>query len=452
MRTTLLLFYMCAAYGFIGHAQSAVLDQYVQDAIDNSLQMQVVNVSELEQNSRIDQAKNLWMPQVNLNANYLLARGGRLINFPVGDLFNPVYGAINNLSGTDAFPTNLENINTQLTPNNFIDASLSISKPILNSAIKHNIEIQTMLLEMSHVDRKLLRNELAYSVKQAYFNFLKTVYAEDVLAQNRILLEELYAFNEKLIKYDKATSDALTDVTFQITSINEQINSLKEQRGIAKTSFNILLNRNIESDITVDTTFVVEHTLEQSDLSDHFTTSINRRHEFEQISISEAITELNMKRIEAGKKPTLGVQAGVGLQTENFSFSEGPLYTVGLALSWNIFDGGIRKKKIEESELARSKLSISKSILENNIKLQVSQAYFELENLRTRLNTNDASITSALSSYQSTKKRYEYEKALLIEVLTAQNRLASSRLQKVLTILDLHLAQAKMDYVTSKTY
>ena len=62
------------------------------------------------------------------------------------------------------------------------------------------------------------------------------------------------------------------------------------------------------------------------------------------------MNELNQNRIDAEKLPTLGLSGGIGLQTEEFSFDEGgPLYTAAVSLGWNIFDGGLRKKRIGDS-------------------------------------------------------------------------------------------------------
>ncbi len=83
----------------------------------------------------IQQANKLWDPQLNMNTSYLLAQGVRVIIFPIGDLFNSTYEDINRISGTNSFPTDLDIEEIQLTPNNFLDAQLSLSKPLNNSNI-----------------------------------------------------------------------------------------------------------------------------------------------------------------------------------------------------------------------------------------------------------------------------------------------------------------------------
>ena len=90
---------------------SATLDAYVAEGLQSNLALKGQNLS-LEKSLRVlDEAKGLFLPTLDLNARYSLAAGGRTIEFPVGDLLNPVYGTLNQMTGSDRFPT-LQNVNT----------------------------------------------------------------------------------------------------------------------------------------------------------------------------------------------------------------------------------------------------------------------------------------------------------------------------------------------------
>ncbi len=51
------------------------------------------------------------MPQLDLKARYSVADGGRTIDFPAGNLLNPVYATLNQLTGTQQFPQIRTSIN-----------------------------------------------------------------------------------------------------------------------------------------------------------------------------------------------------------------------------------------------------------------------------------------------------------------------------------------------------
>ena len=424
----------------------SVLDNYVAEALANNLSLRSFDLSELRQQSVVDQAQRRWMPSVDLGASYLLAEGGRLINFPIGDLFNPVYGTLNELTGSQSFPENLQNVETQLTPNNFVDASLSISKPILNSAIKYNILIQKAAVSLSGIDKEIAANDLAFQVKSAYYNLLKIDQGVRVLEENIRLFNEVRAFNEKLIKFDKATPDVISDIDFQIAQFNSQIVNLDEQRRIAQILLNTLMNRDVLSPIVMDTTVITLSGIEAYELTDAVTTALANRPEFRKLAVAQSINDLNSQRIQAGKQPTLNVRGAIGIQTEEFTFDAGgPLYTLGVSMGWNIYDGGLRKRQLEELQIAREQNKLDNDIAEQQIALQVAQAYHRLQAMTAQLSTEEAAITAAQISFDAIKNRYENARALLIELITAQNQLTTARLNKTLTSIDLLTLKADLD-------
>jgi len=431
------------------HSQeSVILDEYVRTARANNLSMRSVDLQEQRLLSKVIQAKKRWQPSVDLNASYLLAEGGRSILFPVGDLFNPAYGTLNQLTGTEQFPTDLENFQTQLTPNNFIDANLSISKPLINSAIKYNIIIQETLVKLSEVERYMQSNEIAYQVKQAYFNHMKTIQGQKILNENINLLQEVRSFNKKLIKYDKATPDVISDIDYQITLLKSQIANLKEQNAITKTLFNTLLNRDLDKSIEVDTAILNNVTTSMSNVNVMIREAMDRRPELKKLIISDEINEVNKTRIDRSGQPSLGLRGAIGVQSEDFSFDDGgPLYTLGLSMVWNIWDGGLRKSQLHELQLEKEEIHLNKALAVQQITIQITQAYHQLQALNARLQAENAAIQAATISYNAVDRRYRNNRALLIELLSAQNKLVASQLNKVLFQLDIIIAQAALDRV-----
>ncbi len=429
--------------------ESAILDQYVERAIASNLSFKSINLKEARQASKVDQAKKLWQPNIDLNATYLLAEGGRQLLFPIGDLFNPAYGALNQLTNSEQFPTDLENVETQLTPNNYIDANLSISKPILNSAIKYNVKIQQALLQLSEVDRQMQISELTFQVKQAYFNYLKSEQGLKILQQNIGLLEDVMAFNKKLIKYDKATPDIVSDVVYQTSLLKSQIEGLKEQQGLSKVLFNTLLNQDLENEIKVDTSLLADQLRKVYDFKSLVGKAHTQRPEFKKLMIADEVNNLNERRIEDSNQPTLGVQGAVGMQVQEFSFDDGgPLYTLGLNLGWKIWDGGLKQKQLDEIKISKQENELKTQIAQQQITLQVAQAYYNIRSLYTRLDAEEAAIDAAQTSYDAINRRYRNDRALLIELLTAQNKLTSSQLNKVLVGIDILIAEADIRRIT----
>ncbi|MEM6964301.1 MAG: TolC family protein [Bacteroidota bacterium] len=437
-------FLLLAAYATVG--QSAILDKYVKEALDNNLTVQSEFLRKEKQDSRIEQAKKLWRPSVDFAGSYLFAEGGRKLNFPVGDLFNPVYSTLNQLTQTNQFPTDLENLNTQLTPNNFIDMQFSIVQPIVNSAIKYNQMIQNELIRINDLDIALSQNEIAAQVKTGYYNYLKTFEGLRILEETEILLEDVLNFNKKLVQYDKATPDILSDVEFQIANLSSQRAILQEQQQLAKAFFNLLRNQPLDTAIEVDENLVQGNFTNNQSIADLKTKAFANRLEFKKLDVATAVNALNRKRISKEGNPTLGVSGGVGLQVEEFNFDiSGPLFTLAVGMNWSIFDGGVRKKRMEEIQIDQRILENDRSQLQQKIEIDITQIFYKLQSLQIQMQAEQVAVNSARKSYNAIKKRYENDKAILIELLRAQNSLTTSELSKSLTKYDYLIQLAELE-------
>src|SRR5690606_23053955 len=142
------LIFMLIARPVLGQ-ESAVLESYIRQGLNANLtlQQQQAEVSKAVQSVR--QARALFYPQVTFAPTYSLAYGGRRLAFPVGDMLNPLFAAINDLTGRQDFPTDVENINELLAPHNFHDTKVSFQVPLYSPEVKYNYLIQNSLLSAS---------------------------------------------------------------------------------------------------------------------------------------------------------------------------------------------------------------------------------------------------------------------------------------------------------------
>nr|MCU0327083.1 TolC family protein [Spirosomataceae bacterium] len=128
------------------NAQSPILESYIQQGVESNLALKQQKLELEKALKAIDIAKSNFSPKISFNPNYTLALGGRRLQFPVGDLLNPVYSTLNKLTQSNNFPQ-IENVNEQLAPNNFHETKVSFQYPIYNTDIKYNLLIQKELLQ-----------------------------------------------------------------------------------------------------------------------------------------------------------------------------------------------------------------------------------------------------------------------------------------------------------------
>ncbi len=83
--------------------QNNVLDKYIKEGLANNASLKTQSFDLEHSFTALEEAKTLFMPRVNFQMQYTLATGGRNIEFPIGDLLNPVYNSLNKLTQTNNF-------------------------------------------------------------------------------------------------------------------------------------------------------------------------------------------------------------------------------------------------------------------------------------------------------------------------------------------------------------
>lgn len=173
--TRFILFFLFSWVTTFGFAQPtstepSLLDAYVTEGLKNNLQLLQENLSVDQRWTAIQEARGQFLPAVSFQADYTLS-GGRSIALPIGDLLNPVYNTLNQITGSSDFPTALENVNEQFLPNNFHDTKVRVIQPILNTDLYHNLNIRENELAAQEAQREAFRNQLVKDIKLSYFNY-----------------------------------------------------------------------------------------------------------------------------------------------------------------------------------------------------------------------------------------------------------------------------------------
>src|SRR3954464_14400241 len=139
MKKVLTLTLFC--FGCIGYSQSK-LDNYIQIGLKSNEVIKQHNFDINKSVYALKEAHALFYPTVSLNANYTKADGGRTIDIPIGDLLNPVYNTLNQITNSNAFPS-LQNQSVLINPDNFYDAKIHTTMPLLNFEIIYNKRIKS---------------------------------------------------------------------------------------------------------------------------------------------------------------------------------------------------------------------------------------------------------------------------------------------------------------------
>jgi outer membrane protein TolC len=422
------------------NAQGGLIDSYIKEAFENNQGLKQKQLDLQKALYALKEAKSYYLPNVSLNMNYTKAGGGRTIDLPIGDLLNPVYNSLNKLTASNNFPQ-ISNESVLLNPDNYYDAKIHTTLPLVNLEIGYNKRIKNETITYQQAVVNVYKRELVKDIKLAYYRYYQSTQAVAIYESSLSLVNENIRVNESLLRNGAKNATALTRSQAEkqkvVASQNEQENMAKN----AKAYFNFLLNRDLDAAVTLDSSLFNSGLIQQTSSS-----NIAAREELKQIKTSENMYKLNTDMLRSNIVPKLNAFLDMGSQDYNFKVGNKSLYYFGgLSLQWDLFAGNKNNLKIKQAETDVQSTQARYSEAERSFQLQEEQSK---NNLNTAMeNYKSAQKQTILSEryYNDQFKIYKEGQLLYIELVDAQNELTKARLQLATTEADIQIAIAELE-------
>jgi outer membrane protein TolC len=407
----------------IMHGQP-ILDEYIKYGLENNLALKQKLTSYGKSIEALREAKGLFYPDISLQARYSVSEGGRAIEFPVGDLLNPVYLTLNKLTATNNFPL-LENQEILFLRPHEHETKLRLIQPVINPDIYYNSKIRRELSVFEEQDVNQYKRELVAMIRKAYYNASMASGVFEMLIETRKLLIENVRVNKKLIENDKATVDYLYRSETELSKFDQELQGAEKNMKVASAYFNFLLNKPLTDTIIIQQPEVFP-SITDEDVG-YTSSALENREELRKLSTYSTISGLKVKMENSGKIPDMFVAVDYGFQGTEYRFnSEHDYLQASAVLSWNIFKGFQNRSKIRQSlldkEIADQKLEEARK----QIELQVLTAINELRTAGKGITAAEARLKNAKEGFRLVSRKYEEGQSSQIEFIDARTTLTQA--------------------------
>lgn len=400
-----------------------VLQKYLQEGLENNQQLLREALAYEQQQSVTRASGGLFLPQVDFQASYTLADGGRVISFPVGDLLNPVYSTLNDMTGSNQFPQ-LENVNEQFLPNDFHETKVRLIQPLFNLGIYYNREINRALERSAEAKMQTAQLNLVFQIRSTYYDFLSLKEQEKVVASNIKTLEEVERFNQKRFEQGLITEDEVLIASYNIAELQAQQEAVKAGQMNLQSYFNFLLNRSMDSAVHIDSGLINQKQAWTQNEDENLL-----RPETAQL---EAAQEAQLQAVKLAQKsrylPEVNLVGDVGFQGFGYSFdSDQDFWLLNFSMNWNLFNGGQKKEKATQATLEFNRINSMQTELRSAISMEITQASANVKSAEIALKSREKSLQAAEKVFKITEKRYQAGQALFLEYNNALNDYRSAR-------------------------
>ncbi|WP_353126422.1 TolC family protein [Parapedobacter pyrenivorans] len=441
MRTVLILVFALAVEQ--GMAQEA-LDRYIKEGLEKNLVMKQRDVSLQKATYALKSAKSMYLPTMVLQAGYQTADGGRNIPLPIGDMLNPVYRTLNQLTESNNFPE-IENETINFLPKNYYDAHIRTTVPLINTDIGHNKRIHEQQLLLSELDADIYQRELIKEIKVAYYHYLSALRATDIYQGALDLAREGKRTNEKLVENGKGLPAYVLRSNSEVAESEAKLTDAEMSARNARAYFNSLLNR--AEDAEVDTAFDHESALVQAASVLHRDShSGGEREELKSLTTAIGIRSTILKMDQQFAIPKLNAFLDLGSQSEGFRFNgQTRYYMAGLQLEFPIFSGNRNNYKIQQSRLDLQDAQLQLKQAKQQLQLANSVAYHNLRSAWKNYQSSKSQLEAAQAYRRLITKGYQAGSNSYIETVDARNQLTSASMAVLINTYQVLSAAASFE-------
>lgn len=430
------------------YSQNPVLEEYIREGLRSNQALKQKQLDYARSLAALKGAAGLFFPDLSVNARYTVAEGGRIIEFPVGDLLNPVYSTLNLLTGSEAFPQ-VENQEFPFYRPREQETKLSLVQPLFSADIVSNYKIQKQYSEISRVGVDRYQRELVREITKAYYAYQK---AENLLwlaDTSYHLVEENNRVSRRLFENDKVTIDAVYRSEAEMSQVEVQRAQASNMKAASQAYFNFLLNRPLDEEIETVRTDPAPLGLSLEEASEM---ALENRVELRQVRQYQMLNEY-VADLHRGKNiPGVYGVVDYGFQGEEYRFTgEDDFLLASLVLRWNLFQGTVNRQKVNESVIEGEKLEALYDETSQQIRMEVINTFYAVQAAREAVRSAGAQTRSARRAYELISRKYSEGQSPLLELIDARTSLTRAAANSIIAQAEYFSQLADFEYAVGRS-
>ena len=459
-----------------------VVGRLVQDALENNLSLKQERISLEQRRAALAETRGQYLPSLDLSARYTRSRGGRTIDFPVGDAVNPAYRALDEMNPDRSFPR-VQNRDISLLREKEQRTELQLRQPLYRPEIRRGAQARRHEVQSQKASVEARRRRLARDVKTAYYRYRKARARVEILEAAQTRVRENQRTNQQLLEAAKVTKDAVHRAEAEVLSVRQKLTKARASVRQARRRLNVLRNRPSDADIPepqTDTETLIEQrvrTIEQrlgrslfgaealADASDGLEpvrtvvdagadgspgstrALVDDRPPLERLDAAAKAADAQRRAAQTDFLPTVSLALDAGIQGTTYGFSgDKPFASASVVLEWTLFDGFTDHRRVQRRRLETQRLRTRRKHVERQLTQKVRTALEEVRVAHQSLPTAQARAKAAHESFRLTQRRYDAGRANQATLIDARTALTEAQLNRNVTRYDLLIHLAELEH------
>lgn len=420
------------------------LDAYVQQGLQSNLLLKQKNISLEKAEYALKSAGSMFLPSVNVNSSFTHGQGGRNIAIPVGDMLNPVYTTLNQLTDSDNFP-GIDNVEQNFFPSQFYDAHVRTSMPLLNTSLLYNKSVQQDRVVLQEWEIKRYERELIAKIRQAYYQYISALESVQIYESALTLLQRNLEITKSMLENGKGLPASVLRASSELEDVKAQLLDAQNSSLNAQYYFNFLLNRAQDEPIEIDMNFSaalekVPQLLVGKELQP------DRREELQMIRTTERLHKTRLRMYQQNWVPRLGAFLDLGAQAENWEFNgKATYFLLGISMDIPVFNGLRNRYEVRQAKLDLKDTQLGMEQTKQQLELASRSARNHLATAYHNYMAAQKRHSAASGYFRLIERGYKEGTHSLIEFIDARSQLTTSQLQESIQTYQVLIALAQYE-------
>lgn len=433
----------------------------LDDALAANLQLRAGAATVEQRLAALDQARARYLPVLDVAARYSVADGGRTIEFPVGDLLNPVYSTLDELllaaGQAPRFPR-VRNESIELLRSEEQETRLVLQQPIYEPRLGPAVEATRQDVARGEASLDALRSRVIRDTRQAYYQWLGAQEAALVIEATRDLAQANLHANESLYRNGRITRDLVYRAEADVLEIEQQSIAAASRVRIARSYVNLLRDAPLDAPLpraSIDEPTIMRFRAEllrrlagrALDLAPLQDLATGTRAELAGLDAAVAAGEARQDLARAAFKPTLAFGAEAGIQGDKYGFGADERYVIAsVILRWNAYRGGGDRAALREAHAFTEELRATRDLARQEVRLEVQQALEALEVADASLETAFKRTEAAAGAFRIATRKRDLGQISQVEFIDARQAHTESLLNLNRTRTEFLARIAELEY------
>ncbi len=406
-------------------SKELIIDVCVDIALKNHPTLKAADASLDASRSQVWEGRSAYFPQVNLSTGY-----------------SENYSTSTTLrkdTVTEAFSTTLS-VNQKIYDFERTGSAVDAAKANRDSTEKEFDKVKT---------------DIILKVKESYFGLLQ---AQRMVGVNEVIVNQAKAH----LKRAKAFFEVGTRPKFDVTQAevelnNANLNLQKAQHALQIAKITLSNSMGLPPNLDIKIKDVTYSEKLYPSIEDAIAESFKSRPEIRQIDARIDGARAGVRGAIAGFLPIISANGSYTWQDGDAITKDYPVVGTdtktplenywgwGITATLPIFEGFLTTAKVSTARANLMSLRYQKDNLQQNVGLEVQQAYLNLDDAKKRISVMESNLQKAKENFAIAEGRYNAGVSSLIEVTDAQTALTTAEKDYTQAFYDYHIAAARLD-------